>query len=118
MKVLLAIFLSFISILWIVSPFIASWTTHKEMTIEYSDTYKIGNFDDFIREFNAYEEWVVLEHFPKSKFGKVGAYNKYEIHANIIKFNGVGMVLDFFSYRKVKKFIDNGYGESKFKGKW
>jgi len=78
--------------------------THHTMTKESCDTYEKGTFDDFLRCYNA-RVWERDINFPSSHFEADIDYPYYnsQIHASIICFDKVGMLLDRKSYKKFKK---------------
>jgi hypothetical protein len=77
------------------------WTTHIGMVKENVNEYGYANFKTFLNEFNKYD-WVRQDHWEYSYFGTGDEYNKYYIHADIIKFNGKGMILYPHSYIQFK----------------
>lgn len=79
-----------------------NWGTHKHMTRSFTTVSKKGSFDDFLCEFRKVE-WIRDNSWPESFFTK--DFWRTQIHADVIKFNDVGMVLDFFSYIKYRNFI-------------
>lgn len=92
--------------LWIAGDY----STHKKMTINFSDSFGYAKFEDFIREFKNIQ-WQKLDNFPGSFFQ---IDTDSEIHASIIKFNGKGMVLsNAFEYKKFKHFMKELAGSNK-----
>lgn len=75
-----------------------SYYTHKYMTKRYNKIYKVGSFSDFITEYNSYSFWQRKQDFRLSHFGSGYQLNKYKIHADIITFNNVGIILTFLGY--------------------
>lgn len=58
-----------------------------------------GTFKDFMREYNAYKGWSRDYNFRSSHFSEGDRNNdKWYIHANIILFDGKGMILYPWSY--------------------
>ena len=84
--------------------FIAPWQVHSEMVKSSTDTYGYADFNAFIREFHKYHNW---DYDPKyrSYFGIGEEYKAYKIHADIIMFEEKGMILDFASFYKMKKWM-------------
>jgi len=74
------------------------------MTKENCTFYAEGTFEDFLRCYNA-REWTRDPQFPESHFGKMeedGLHSRDIVHANIISFDGVGMLFNAKEYRKFK----------------
>lgn len=86
--------------------FNTDYHTHKNMVKKNTEVYGYGTFDDFLREFNKFKNWERDSNFPKSYFGKGDDYYRYKIHANIIMFDGEGMILKRRSYHKFNRFIN------------
>jgi hypothetical protein len=80
------------------------WLAHISMTKDHSSKRGWGNYKKFKREFEKIE-WKPLLLYSKSFANRD---NDSEIHANIIKFNGVGMIINnpislYLCKRYVKK---------------
>lgn len=72
---------------------IISWQVHKSMTQDSCSSWDFGSYNDFKREFLAIQYgagWDDCRYFKRSYFCRK---QDSEIHASIIKFRGVGMVL-------------------------
>ena len=100
----------------------AEFSVNKRQTIHYSDTYRKGKFKDFLYEYEKYGDWRRDGYFPKSHFQKESLIDApYEIHAGIIKFDGVGMVLNISGYFKFWIWEHKNYTAKinrKHQGKW
>ena len=92
--------------------FIILWTTHIAQVREFTDEWGRGSYKTFIREFKKYE-WKRSEKFPTSFF--CGTLDSSKIHADIIKFEGKGMVLDPWSYLRFCIFIQRNRQKKKSK---
>lgn len=80
-----------------------SESTHHYMTKDNCRQYAYGTFEQFLAEFNK-REWERDEGNPKSFFGKDMTYPRPDyIHASIIRFGGVGMLLRGEDYKKFVK---------------
>lgn len=77
------------------------------MVIENCKTYGYANFDLFLEKFKQtkWTSYFDQNYFRGSCFEYVGFENMSEIHANIIKFNKVGMILHPWSYFKFCLFM-------------
>ena len=97
-------------------------STNKEMTINHCPTYRKGTFKDFIYEYKKYGEWARDEDFPESHFSRDNRLEAdYHIHAGIIKFDSVGMILSPFGYLMLKSWTRDNSLEKvrpKYQGKW
>lgn len=83
------------------------WGSHVEMVKEHCSTWEWGTFAQFEREY-AKVEWEERDpDFPESHFGLwLNLSHRDEIHANIIKFGDVGMILkpwDYFLFKLWEK---------------
>jgi hypothetical protein len=82
--------------------FWANYLTHIDMAKEECpDKYANGNFTQFMREF-ANRSWRRQNKWRYSYFGIGDDYLVNYIHADIIKFGEVGMILDPWSYLRYK----------------
>lgn len=97
--ILTLIFLLSTSLLIMLMLFSIFWLTHRSMTINNSDTWGYGTFKNFKIAFSILD-WERDEAYPESYFGGGEEYYKNKIHAEIIKFEGKGMVLYPWSYIK------------------
>jgi len=94
--VLIAAFIVANVIFWV------SYSVHRGMVkMETPDKYANGNFSQFISEF-ANRSWERKDGWRQSYFGIGNEYYTNKIHADIIKFSGVGMILDPISYFRFK----------------
>jgi hypothetical protein len=87
---------------------------HKEMTINHSDVWGYGTFDQFMKEFHK-KKWEHTSRWPQSYFDRG---TKSEIHASIIRFDGKGMVLKLSEYNKVREFLKVNRVSGYRKGIW
>ncbi len=78
-----------------------NWRVHIQMVKDNTDNYGWGNYNSFVREFRK-QNWTFNKIWNESLFDRD---NNSEIHANIFKFNGKGMILPFFDYMKATKFV-------------
>jgi len=102
MTIKILIFLMVLSIVAGIYAILTSWFIHLHMNKIEHLPIGWGNFDTFMREFNKYNCWETKKAWYGSFFGEGSDYWKYEIHADIIKFNGRCMKLDLISYLKFK----------------
>jgi hypothetical protein len=116
--IILWLFLSSIIILMILVIIavilLPKWISHDSMTEEHSNKYGYSNFKKFKEQFIKYE-WTIDDIYTESLFNKE---KDCELHANIIRFNGVGMImktpLDLWLVDSfIKKYIYNKYGKVK-----
>lgn len=80
--------------------FFISFSVHKSMTSEYSEIWGYGTFDRFKKEFES-RVWRQDTMFKGSYFGERNDYRMgtgSQIHADIIRFDGKGMVLRHIHY--------------------
>jgi hypothetical protein len=75
------------------------WFVHRDMTKRWTESWARGAFEDFLYQYKKHN-WTRNEKFPKSHFDHL---SNSEIHASIIKFDNVGMLLDYFSFLKFAK---------------
>jgi hypothetical protein len=98
------------------------WMTHIEMVHKYTDKNANGNFEQFLREFNS-RSWERKDRWRQSYFGIEAEYYTNEIHADVIKFDEVGMILDPISYFRFKIWsqknaIPRSNNSKEYKGYW
>lgn len=67
------------------------WLVHISMVKENCDTYGWAGFKKFREHFDKIE-WVYESRWENSLFGKV--YSNDRFFAHVIKFNGVGMIIN------------------------
>jgi len=72
------------------------WATHREMTTHNCEYWNYANFPTFLREFSS-RKWQYKKEWRYSFFSEKGDRNDH-IHADIIKFDGKGMVLYPWSF--------------------
>jgi len=101
--------------------FFIFWLTHLDMVKIRSESYGFGSFKKFKEQFQKYQ-WKPQERFQTSLFGTNHSCScETKIHASIIKFEGVGMLLYPWDYFRVvmfvRKFIKTNY-PPKTKHKW
>ena len=77
------------------------WSVHRSQTREFSRSVARGDMKTFFREF-ASRNWERNERFPESCFDYS---TDSEIHASIIRFGGVGMLLGPLSWFRVYLWI-------------
>lgn len=101
-----------ICLIWIT----VEWSTHREMTRNHADKLAYGNFQDFMREFGRHTWEPRTSHFPDSFFDR---QTNSEIHASIVRFNGVGMLLSPLGWFRVTRFLKaNKIKHSPVEKKW
>ena len=105
------------------------WRVHKKQIIKNCDIWIHADMDEFIRRFNKHQ-WrtespykgsfftpLVIVQNPDNILERMDASNTNHennklnyIHADIIKIDGVGLMLDYKSYKQFKKwsYIYNG----------
>lgn len=77
------------------------WLIHLSMTKDEKTDYGWGSFEDFKREFGKYN-WNSGA-YDESTWDR---QNNCKFHANIVVFNGVGMLLKSpIAFYKVKKYV-------------
>ena len=84
---------------------------HKSIVINNCDFWDYGTFDEFVREYEKYE-WETYGGYENSLFVKDYYSNKAKtrIHANIINFEGKGMVMNnIINYYRMKLFVRREY---------
>lgn len=76
-----------------------SHSVHKSQVRDFTEEYGRGNFKIFLRHFTN-RDWERCRHHRRSFFiyPRNSPYSSSEIHAGIIKFDGKGMLLDYWSY--------------------
>lgn len=77
--------------------FLLGWTVHLSIMNGQSRDFGWGSFNDFKREYNK-RVWQRDNKYRRSHFGVGDCYSSNYIHAGIIRFNNVGMKLDFKSH--------------------
>jgi hypothetical protein len=78
-----------------------------------------GNFDQFLKQFYAYDNWYVQNHFKGSFFdNNKNLFFNYYIHADIIKFDGKCMILDPISWLRFVFWRDKKWKEMSKKVIW
>ena len=88
-----------------------SHSVHRSMVINNCDVWDYGTFDEFVREYEKYE-WETHGSFENSLFVKdyYSSKVKTRIHADIINFEGKGMVMsNIINYYKMKRFVNSEY---------
>lgn len=87
---------------WLYVP----WGIHIEMVKENCKKWKWGSFKDFMKEFNKIE-WKRDNYYPCSFFGPQNSFfsHQSQIHASIIKFNDMGMILYPWSFLRFQFFL-------------
>lgn len=99
------IFISFSNVILQIS-------SHERMTKKHSDNYGYGNFKKFQTEFYK-KNWEISKTWNNSFFHHP---SNSEIHASIIKFDGIGMVISNpIDYIKVQKMLNRIYKEEQNK---
>lgn len=76
-----------------------AWSVHISMTKSDNDINGWGNFNSFFKEYKKYDKWKIKKRWKYSFFGEE---SNYKIHADIIKFNNCGMLLDPISFIQFK----------------
>lgn len=75
----------------------AHWSVHRSMVRSSCEAWDYGNYRTFLAQYEKCQ-WEQIEPYYESHFGIDDQYNHNRIHAGIIKFHGMGMVLDPISY--------------------
>lgn len=93
-----------ISIVVILALMNIPWNVHTEMTKENTNIHGKSNYKKFIMEFEKVE-WITDDNYKSSYFNsKINS----EIHADIFKFNGIGMIMKTpYDYWMVRKYLRN-----------
>lgn len=107
------IVLFFVIFIFISAFLLIEWSVHISMTKEDSKKYGWGNYKKFIREFNKYnwddKGWNIGKPHNPSFWDRE---NKCKLHADIIKFNDIGMVINNpIDLQRVKKHMKQYYIE-------
>lgn len=99
--------LGVIFLIMIVIAFIVSYLAHISMVKDNAYPYAHGSFKDFKRAFNLVLDWKRESRYPFSffKYLKGSCTATSEIHASIIKFNDVGMILYPWSWLRFCLFL-------------
>lgn len=74
---------------------------HQEVTIKNSDTWGYGTYKTFVKEVEK-RDWDRKNDWPESYFHSP---SDSRVHASIFRFNGKGMVLGYWDYRKAEKYL-------------
>ena len=76
------------------------WSVHISMTRNNSEKHSWGNFDDFLKmvKKGKWEEREETIHYDSLFAKDMEDYNNWKLHADIIIFNGRGMILRFIPY--------------------
>ena len=90
--------------------------THIEMTKNDCKQWSYGSFKDFRREMND-GEWKRDPVYPKSWFDARGHDHRSKIHADIIMFNEVGMIIVPWDYPLVHFWLNHNKG-SKYRSSY
>ena len=98
-----AIGLPIISILFLL--FLLDYLSHLGQIDEYTKKWAWGSYKDFKIQFFSHE-WIRKPRWEQSYFSAEDSDN-YCIHANIIQFNGIGMMLYPWSFIAYKWFCHN-----------
>jgi len=81
------------------------WLVHRDMTLSYVNSSKgveKGTFEDFLKEFEKVKKWDRDNLYPESFFDYK---NENHIHASLIEFHGVHMLLNPIDFCKFQKWI-------------
>lgn len=97
MEFLMILLFSFIFTFVLVSAvmLIADWNVHKRMVEEYAQERGRASYATFLKEFNKYE-WsneISYGSIWKGSLWAKGSNDETYIHASIIKFNNIGMIM-------------------------
>jgi hypothetical protein len=84
---------------WSIASLHINYSVYWDMTTDHCNRLARGSYSEFLREFTA-REWARDQSFPKSYFGQGS-----RIHAAIIEFDGVGMLLGPIDAFRVKLFL-------------
>lgn len=86
-----------------------TWDVSRKQTIQWSDKVARGTFRDFFEEFHK-RTWTYDPPFPTSFFEPS---TDSMIHAGVLRFDGVGMLLTPWSYWRVRCFLRERIKERK-----
>jgi len=75
-----------------------NFSSHKYMVGSEKGELKKGTFNDFLHEYRSYYLWERDSKYSTAHFGSGADHSKFYIHANIIRFRGINMRLDYVSY--------------------
>lgn len=112
MKILLIIFCVVVVVTLIAEFIIVPWSAHKNMTKSFSQKHGKINFKRFVEEFNKNKyNW---KYDPNHKTSLFDYNTNSEIHASIIKFNDIGMIMrtpwDYWMTKfYIKKYIKENF---------
>lgn len=86
----------------------------NEATKNECEVVAYGTYEDFLKQMSKYK-WVRDGRFPESFLIKDFEESlKTEVHANIFKFNSIGMIFIKEDYKKVQRWLkDHEYKENK-----
>lgn len=110
----LFLFLGLMAFIFLTLSYSMSQGIHKSMTIDSTDSWDYGTFEDFKREFSKYK-WSKQPSFPESLFTND---HDTKIHAGIVRFQGRGMVLCGLDYLRFKLLISNKIKSKREEGIW
>ena len=116
---IILIFFGLVFVLILIFACLIPYSTHFDMTREGQEKYALGTFKDFLAEYKK-RNWRQDSSFENSHFSIEGHKDGY-IHASIIRFGGVGMVLYPWSWIRFKIWENiNCFKEKKpeYVGKW
>jgi ABC-type transport system involved in multi-copper enzyme maturation permease subunit len=97
-NVILIVILSVLLVLTIC--FFVAWLVHVSMVKDSCIIYGYSNFNKFLKNYNLHK-FKRNSNNPQSHFGIGDEYDEHEIHASIIKFDSIGMILypiDFIKF--------------------
>lgn len=88
-----------VSIVLGLSTLIVSYSVHRSQVLSFCSEVRTGNFRDFLKEFDKYQ-WIPSFRWGFSLFDRRDPKLENQIHASILEFGNVGMMLDFVSWLK------------------
>lgn len=115
--ILIVIFILFVLILMLM---LIDWLSHMTMTKDNCKVYGWGNYEKFVKEFNKYnwnnKGWNSSIPLYEPSFWDEN--NNSKLHANIIQFNKIGMLINNpIDLVRVKLFLRKYYKETVYQKK-
>jgi hypothetical protein len=85
---------------------------HHSITKDGCKVWGEGTFDVFLKEYNK-RDWELTPPFDESLF----AADDSQLHASIISFGGIGMLLDTEDYKKAREFVKKEIREGNYESR-
>ena len=101
MKMFWLVYVVCVAVVFTLYVLIVSIHSHRSMTRRYSDKLAYGTFSDFLREM-ASHNWERDPRFPTSFFD---SKTDSEVHASVVRFDGVGMILSPLDWLRVCRYL-------------